>query len=397
LSFAIIIETLLSLLALAMLVPVSVFFVEVLMALPAYRPRGMPGGRRPSMAVVIPAHNETLVIAATLRAIVPQLIAGDRLVVVADNCADDTATIAAAAGAEVLERFDRERRGKGYALDFGVRHLEWNPPEIVLIIDADCAVDSGAIERLARMCLATGLPVQALYLMLSPQGAGLKTRIAEFAWLVKNQVRALGRHRLGLPCQLMGTGMAFPWSAISTAALASGHIVEDLKLGVDLAHAGAPTLFCPEARVTSHFPVTAEGIASQRTRWEHGHLDVILRVAPRLFLEALRRRDHNLLGLAFDLCVPPLALLMLLALTVFAGCAVFYLGTKLVLPLWLSATSLLMLGLSVLLAWVRYGRQVISLASLAYAPFYALWKIPLYLKFLVSRQAEWIRSRRDSD
>ena len=393
----ILIEIPLCLLALAMLVPVSVFFVEVLMALPPHRPRVMSGGRRPNVAVVIPAHNETLVIAATLRAIVPQLVAGDTLVVVADNCTDDTASIAAAAGAEVLERSDRERRGKGYALDFGVRHLERNPPEIVLIIDADCAVDSGTIECLGRVCLATGQPVQALYLMHSPEGAGLKTRIAEFAWVVKNQVRALGRHRLGLPCQLMGTGMAFPWSAISAAALASGHIVEDLKLGVDLARAGAPTLFCPEARVTSYFPSTAEGIASQRARWEHGHLDVILRAAPQLFLEGLRRRDRNLLGLAFDLCVPPLALLMLLTFAVFTGSAIFYLSTKLALPLWLSATVLLMLGLSVLMSWGRYGRQVISLASLAYAPFYALWKIPLYLRFMVRRQAEWIRSRRDSD
>jgi hypothetical protein len=124
---------------------------------------------------------------------------------------------------------------------------------------------------------------------------------------------------------------------------------------------------------------------------------VILHAAPQLFLEALRRRDHNLLGLALDLCVPPLALLMLLTLTVFVGSAVFYWSTKLALPLWLSAMSLLMLGLSVLLAWGSYGRQVISLASLASAPFYALWKLPLYVRFMVKRQAEWIRSRRDSD
>lgn len=391
------IETLLCLLALAMLVPVSVLVVQVLMALPAYRPREMPGGRRPTVAVVIPAHDEALVIAGTLRAIVPQLVAGDRLLVVADNCADDTARVAAEAGAEVLERSDRERRGKGYALDFGVRHLERNPPEVVLIIDADCEIDGAAIERLARLCLETGRPVQGLYLMHSPKGAGLKTRIAECAWLVKNHVRALGFHRLGLPCQLMGTGMAFPWAVISTAALASGHIVEDLKLGIDLARAGAPALFCPEARVTSYFPATAEGITGQRTRWEHGHLGVILSAAPRLFLEALRRRDRNLFALALDLCVPPLALLMLLVLSVFVGSAVFFVATKLALPLWLAAMSLVMLGLSVLLSWGRYGRKVISLASLAYAPFYVLWKIPIYLKFLVRRQAEWVRSRRDGD
>lgn len=393
----IIIEILLCLLALALLVPVAVLAVQVLMAMPAYHPRHPIGGRRPAVAVVMPAHDEARVIAGTLRAIVPQLAAGDRLLVVADNCADDTARIAAAAGAEVLERTDRARCGKGYALDFGVRHLERNPPEVVLIIDADCDIEKGAVARLAGLCLETGRPVQALYLMQSPAHAGLRTRIAEFAWLVKNQVRALGFHRLGLPCQLMGTGMAFPWAVISRAVLASGHIVEDLKLGIDLAVAGTPPLFCPEARVTSYFPSTSEGISSQRTRWEHGHLGMIVSAAPPLFLQALRRRDRDLFALALDLCVPPLALLMLLVVAVFAGAAVLFAATRLALPWWLAALALGVLGLSVLLSWGRYGRHVISLASLAYAPFYALWKIPLYLKFLAKRQVEWVRSKRDGD
>jgi cellulose synthase/poly-beta-1,6-N-acetylglucosamine synthase-like glycosyltransferase len=189
--------------------------------------------------------------------------------------------------------------------------------------------------------------------------------------------------------------MVFPWPVISRAALASGHIVEDLKLGVDLALAGAPTLFCPEARVTSYFPAAADGISSQRTRWEHGHLEMICRVAPRLLLEALRRRDRDLFALALDLFVPPLALLSLTTLTVFACGMGFYLVTKLILPLWLSAVALLMLTSSVLISWGRYGRRVISLAVLACAPFYALWKIPLYLKFLVKRQAAWVRTKRN--
>jgi cellulose synthase/poly-beta-1,6-N-acetylglucosamine synthase-like glycosyltransferase len=394
---AIFIETLLCLLALIALVPVMVLLVQVLMALPEYHPREMQTGRRPLIAIVIPAHNEALGIAGTLQNIMPQLEAGDRLLVVADNCTDDTARIAITAGAEVLQRFDHERHGKGYALDCGVRHLERNPPEAVLIIDADCQIDSGAIERLARLCLETGRPVQGLDLMLSPKGAGLTTRIVEFAWLVRNHVRVLGLHRLGLPCQLMGTGMAFPWAVISSSAFASGHLVEDLKLGIDLARAGTPPLFCPEARVTSYFPETTEGIAGQRTRWEHGHLGMILSTAPRLFLEALRRRNRDLLVLSLDLSVPPLALLMLLALTVFIGSAVLGVFSTLVLPLWLASILLVMFGLSVLLSWDQYGRQIISFADLACAPFYALWKIPLYAKFLVRRQATWVRSRRDGD
>src|SRR5204863_2660341 len=145
--------------------------------------------------------------------------------VVADNCADDTAMIAAAAGAAVLERVNPERRGKGYALDYGLRHLERNPPETVVVIDADCHIAPDAIDRLTRLCLQRGRPVQALYLMHAPPGASLKLKISEFAWLVRNKVRPLGYHRLGLPCQLMGTGMAFPWSVISDAALATADIV----------------------------------------------------------------------------------------------------------------------------------------------------------------------------
>jgi cellulose synthase/poly-beta-1,6-N-acetylglucosamine synthase-like glycosyltransferase len=390
-------EILLCLLALLTLVPVSVIFVQVLMALPAYRPREMPAGRRPSVAVVIPAHNETLMIAGTLGAILPQLVAGDRLLVVADNCTDATAEIAAAAGAQVIERNDRERGGKGYALDFGVRYLERDPPEVVIVIDADCKVEDGAIERVARLCLETGRPVQGLYVMRSPAGAGIRTRIAEFSWLVKTRVRPLGYHRLGLPCQLMGTGMAFPWAGISAAALASGHIVEDLMLGINLARSGMPPLFCPGAVVSSVFPLSAEGIQGQRTRWEHGHIGVILSEAPRMFLDALRRRDGDLLALALDLSVPPLALLLMLVLTVFAGATACFLAAGLVLPVWLASAALAMLGSAVLLSWGRYARQVISLSSLAYAPFYALWKIPVYLRFLARRQIEWVRSKRDGN
>jgi len=391
----ILVETLLCLMALLVLVPVSVLFVQILMALPKCRPREMQPGRRPSIAVIVPAHNEALGIASTLGDITPQLAVGDRLLVVADNCTDDTAKIATDAGAEVLQRSDRDLRGKGYALDFGVRHLERNPTEAVLVIDADCRIGSGAVERLARLCVETGRPVQGLDLMLSPNGAGFKTRVMEFAWLVKNQVRVLGFHRLGLPCQLKGTGMAFPWTVIRSVALPSGSIVEDLELGIDLARAGTPPLFCPEARVASYFPRTTTGLAAQRTRWEHGHLETILGAGPPLFLEALRRRDPDLLALALDLSVPPLALLMLTALSVLLASAVFALSSRLLLPLWMSSLSLAMLVLAVLLAWARYGRQVISFANLAFGPFYALSKLRLYLKFLVRRQGEWVRSTRD--
>jgi hypothetical protein len=52
-------------------------------------------------------------------------------------------------------------------------------------------------------------------------------------------------------------------------------------------------------------------------------------------------------------------------------------------------------GLSVLLAWIRYGQHIISLYALASAPVYAMWKVPIYIGFLLSRQLDWVRSKRD--
>lgn len=393
----IILNTFLIVCALVLLVPGSLLLLQVASAWQPHRARPLPGGRRPIVAIIVPAHDEATLIARTLRSIVPQLAAGDRLLVVADNCKDDTASIAAAAGAEVIARTDVDRRGKGYALDFGIRHLAQMAPDVVLVIDGDCEIAAGAVEHLARRSAASGRPVQALYRMHAPARSSITTRIAGFAWLVKNQVRPLGFHRLGLPCQLMGTGMAFPWHSISQSLLATGHLVEDLKLGVELARAGMPPLLCPEARVNSSFPATGRGLAEQRRRWEHGHLGMILGVAPGLFVQGLAQRRLPLLAMALDLCVPPLALLMLLATATCAGSVAAHAYTGTTLPLLLATAALVLPTTAVLLAWMRHGRSVIALQDLACAPLYMLWKVPLYLMFALKRQAAWVRTRRDAE
>lgn len=375
--------------------PISVLAVEVLAALAPRRKALQKDSSRPRVAILVPAHNEASTVGATLRVLRTQLIDTDRLVVVADNCSDDTATVAADGGAEVIVRDDRSRRGKGYALDFGVRHLERDPPEVVMIVDADCHVANGTVDRLARVCGRSGRPVQALYLVQAPPGAGVKVRVAEFACVLKNRVRALGLHRLGLPCQLLGTGMAFPWTCIGQVRLATGHLVEDLKLGLDLTAARAPPLFCPEALVTSFFPVSEEGLASQRTRWEHGYLGVLIHDGPSVLLRSLRNLNGPLLALTLDLCVPPLALLTLITTVVWAASAALYVGTHGTEPLLIASVDALLLYGSVLLGWVRYGRRILSLGDLAQAVNYVFWKLPVYGRFLIARQIDWVRSKRD--
>src|SRR5258706_7131866 len=129
-----------------LMMPVMVLLVQVLMALPAYRPRTLPS-QRPRVGILIPAHDEATVIAETLGSILPQCIVGDRVLVVADNCSDETAAIARRLGVEVVERDDPDHRGKGYALDFGMQQLQDDPPAVVIMVDAHCHGHPGAIQR----------------------------------------------------------------------------------------------------------------------------------------------------------------------------------------------------------------------------------------------------------
>lgn len=393
-----VVHTVVAVFACTLTVPALVVLIQAMgCLLPSRRGAPSPERPRPSAAVLVPAHNEATGIAATVVAVRAQMQTGDRLLVVADNCTDATATAAADAGAEVVVRLDPDRRGKGYALDFGVRALASEPPSILVIVDADCTLSEGSLDALVKECAAAKRPVQALYLMHSPPGAGRGARLGELAWLLRNWARPLGWHRLGFPCQLMGTGMAFPYQHLRSMPLASGNIVEDLRLGIDFAAAGAPPLFFEHAQVHSIFPSRAADLQTQRKRWELGHLATIRQEVPRLVVEAVRQRKPALLAMALDLCVPPLAFLVLMLVLVGAGSALLGLFGQPIWPAMLTIAAISMLAVAVLLAWRRFGQAVVTLAELLAVPMYMLAKLPTYGHWLLRRRTGWVRTARDPE
>ena len=231
--------------------------------------------------------------------------------------------------------------------------------------------------------------------MTAPEDSPVNYRVAEFAWRVRNWVRPLGLAALNLPCPLMGTGMAFPWPLIAKANLASGALTEDRELGLALAHAGKAPLFCPQARVTSHFPWSAEGAQSQRRRWEEGNIRMILRQAPRALVRALASGNIPLLALALDSLVPPLALLVLLTglMVIVSGAAVLAGASPLAFTI--SSIALAALVVAVALAWLKYGRDVLPLRAIPSVAGYVLGKLPLYRKVFSRRAASsWVRTDR---
>ncbi len=351
--------------------------------------------RRPSVVVLIPAHNEAEVIGATLLSLIPTVAKGDRILLVADNCTDETAEIGRRFGVEVIERFDSDRRGKGYALDFGFRSLQNCPPDVVVVIDADCQVALNTVERLAETAVSTGSPVQATNLLLPPGDPSPKHAVLSFAFLFKNLVRQRGLQQLGLPVGLTGTGMAFPWSIIRTVSTASGNIVEDKQMGLDFALQGYSPIFCEEALVTGTFPEDESSLDSQKTRWTHGHLQTLVTQVPQLLRQAAARRSISLLALALDTAVPPLSLLVLLW-TVTTGVAgvVGLLGGPWLPAIALGAQGGILFAL-VAISWLRFARAFLPLRLILSVPMYMLWKLSIYRQFLLRPQRAWVRTGRE--
>jgi cellulose synthase/poly-beta-1,6-N-acetylglucosamine synthase-like glycosyltransferase len=380
-------------------IPVALFLLEVIAAVVATRKAQTPPincNLQKRIAVLVPAHNESVGLLPTLQDIRTQLRIGDRLLVVADNCTDDTATVAAETGAEVVIRNDSGKIGKGFALEFGLRHLNTDPPDYLIIIDADCRLADNAIEYLSITSAQTGRPVQALYLMLPPETFSPNYQMAAFAWRVKNWVRPLGLSALGLPCQLMGTGMAFPWPVMCRATLASGQIVEDLNLGLDLALTGYPSIFCPSAQVTSHFPSSNAAADQQRQRWEQGHIDMIMTRAPSLIVSAITRRSLSLLALALDLAIPPIALLALLtaSIVLLASLVAWLINSYAALIISVGSFAALVTALSLCL--VVFARDMWSFFRWSSIVPYAAGKLLLYWRLISGRRlSQWIRTERE--
>jgi cellulose synthase/poly-beta-1,6-N-acetylglucosamine synthase-like glycosyltransferase len=232
--------------------------------------------------------------------------------------------------------------------------------------------------------------------MQAPAPSAINHQVAAFAWRVKNGVRPLGLAALGLPCQLMGTGMAFPWEAIRGIDLASGAIVEDLKLGLDLAAAGRSPLFCPSAIVTSTFPLSRAGTDSQRERWEQGHIGLIVSGVPQLILSALKRRDFRLMALALDLAVPPVALLLMLLAAALGLTGLAALAGFSPLAFHISAAAFVAFTLAIGLAWWAQGRTTLPLGSALLLPAYLWGKCKLYARLLTGERASrWVRTDRN--
>lgn len=382
--------------ALALPATTACLYLLVLTLLSGMQPAVLRSSRRLHFDVIVPAHNE----AAAIEGVIANLRKldwpsdGFRILVVADNCTDATAALARAAGAEVLERHDTSRRGKGHALDFAFQASQahgW--AYAVVVVDADTAVSANLLEAFAARIENGAKVIQAHYDVLNSQ-ASWRTRLMTIAMASFHQVRSRARERLQLSCGIRGNGWCITHRLLHRVPYQAFSLTEDIEYGIDLGLAGYRVYYADEAHVAGLMVSGEQAARSQRQRWEDGRLQLIRSKTLPLLQAAMGPGGRVCLDLALDLLVLPLSYVALnvVVLIVLAGVALLW-EPSMAIWLWLGLGCGMSLLLYVLRGWQLSGVGLHGLVDLLRAPFFVLWKVLLMLRSRGS--AEWVRTKRE--
>ena len=366
-------------------------YLFALALLSARRPAPQAEAPRLRIAVVVPAHDEEAGIAATVKSLLDLDYPRElfRVLVVADNCSDETAQRAREAGATVHVREDAARRGKGYALEHAFEQIlrdRWAAAAVV--VDADTVVSRNLLRAFAARLEMGELAIQADYAVRNVRSSW-RTILMSIALGLVHVVRPLARERLRLSCGLRGNGMCFSRAALERVPHQAFSIVEDLEYGLRLGEAGIRVAYAGEAHVYGEMVSTGRAAASQRRRWEGGRFAMAKLHAARLVRDAFRLRDRVRLDLALDLLVPPLSLL---AVPVAAGLAAAMALASGAATAVFGACAFFLLAY-VLRGWMMSGTGARGLLALLCAPAFVIWKLAVLA--VRSRSKEWVRTTRE--
>jgi cellulose synthase/poly-beta-1,6-N-acetylglucosamine synthase-like glycosyltransferase len=365
----------------------------LLVTLGALRKAKRPAADGPGdfwLAVVIPAHNEAALIArCVVSATASAEHAGNcEIVVVADNCTDDTAERARVAGARVLVREDAVLRGKGYALRTAFDRLQAEGFGAFLVVDADSVLSSNLVSETRSRLSAGAAAVQCRYRVANYE-ASLRTRLMDVAFLAFNVLRPKGRAGWGMSAGILGNGFGLRGDTLTKVPYNAASIVEDLEYHLRLVAAGERVEFISDATVFGEIPTGGEAARVQRSRWEGGRLRMAREWIPRL-TAGVARGQWRLIEPLLDLLTFPLAyqVLLLALLTVLPAPFRAY-----------AEGALAVVALHVVFATFLGGHPLKSALALAAAPFYVVWKVTtLDAVFSASRRgARWIRTGRENE
>ena len=390
----IVIDTLLVVLAAPALLASTYLLGMTLLS--AALPKPPASSRQLKFDVIVPAHNEHAVIERTVQSLRKIDWPKDRfrILVIADNCNDDTAALARNAGAEVLERSNLLQRGKGYALDFAFRASRSHGfADAVVVIDADSEVSANLLEAIAARLEAGADAVQVHYGTLNPMDSW-RTRLLTIAKAAFHIARSRARERLGLSCGIRGNGWCITHRLQEQVPYQAFSLTEDLEYGITLGFAGYRVVYADEAHSDADMVSNSQAAGQQRRRWEGGRFQLIRSKTLPLLVAAIKRRNAVCFDLAMDLLVLPLSYVALnIAILLAVATAAVLLGVVQSVWVWIGVACSLSLVIYTMRGWQLSGVGIRGLLDLAIAPFFLAWKLVVMLR--PQRSSEWIRTERE--
>ncbi len=339
------------------------------------------------IAILIPAHNEESNIQECLRSLLTSELGLNQvqIVVVADNCTDQTSRKAAEMGVRVLERTDLKNKGKGHALSYAFQKLLTEPFDAFIVLDADSVVENNFIHHFSVLFGNGADAVQCRYLPDAPDKSP-RSRLMNLALLAFHVIRPRGRAKLGFSAGIFGNGFGLSRHALEAVTYHPSSIAEDLEYHISLVRQGITVIFEDNTTVRTLFPHDESTASVQRSRWEGGRFRIMAEKVPSLIREIFHGKFFCM-EVLFDLLTLPLGYhvtLVLLSVILPSGFGRIY-----------ACIAICIAGFHVISAIVTAGSRE-DFKALLIAPLYILWKIaklPLILK-TTGKNATWVRTPR---
>lgn len=391
----ILLTILLGSLALVLLLPLGSDLISLALLPRVRRPRTMvhTDTELPRLLFLVPAHNEELLLGRTLHSLRQLDYPTDRydLVVIADNCSDQTAEVARSAGVTCLERHDPEHRGKPRAIEWALASFTLSDFQGVVITDADSLVDPGFARGLASHAPIARKVLQCYNDVENRTDSALTRMGAVFSAVRCLLMNAL-KERAGLNVPL-GNGLCLGTDIIASYGWNAFSICEDWELYAQLTGHGVRLENATAARIFSQETRSLRQSSTQRQRWAAGKILVLQRYGAQL-LQSRRIGLRQKLDLMAELTAPGPAVhlgLVLLALAAnyllhppFAG--------------WIAAALILSLARIALYSTLAIasgpepGRTALAFL---YLPFYTVWRLGIQaLALTMVGSTDWIRTSR---
>ena len=360
-------------------------------------PKQTTSEQRNKFALIVPAHNEELLISRTCENLTSIDYPSDmrEVFVIADNCSDKTVEICAALPVKVMSRFDEKNAGKGYALKWAFEQVDIEQFDAVLILDADTTVEPNILKELNAM-LNDGSQAIQCYIKVPNRAESWFTQLIFVSRTINNVLYHYAKYKLGLSSYLMGSGMCFRTALLREQTWSAFTLSEDWEYFAKLIEQGKKVDFAVRAEVLQQESRSLKQATTQRLRWSKGKFYVVKNLGMNLLLRGLRSRNWIMADASLALLLPNWSLQINLILLT--------LVTSLMLPVSTFKSAALFLCLGMLGAQGIVLMMGVFLAGDVWRVFKAILAAPLFLawKFTIDfvsmtgiyRGKRWIRTER---